>query len=95
MLLGTETDHGCCSDEGAVVMEKSEIQTSMWGKRTPWIGKRGGPNCLSSCNQWNLKPGVLKVSTFGSERAPRTLGLTFEKRQSKQPKDRQPVNSDL
>ena len=34
-----------------------------------WLRKQEGPNFMNSCNQWSLKPRVLKVSVFSSERA--------------------------
>lgn len=48
------------------------------------LGKQKDMNFVSSCNEWGLKPGVLKASALGSGRAQRTLGLLLEKRQDKQ-----------
>lgn len=41
--------------------------------------------CLSSCNQWELKFGVLKVSILGSRIAWRALRLLLEKRPANSP----------
>ena len=53
------------------------------------------PNVVSSCNQWGLKTGVLKVSKLGFGESLEALGLLFERRQGKQPIDIWPGNRNL
>ena len=61
-----------------------------------WLGKQEGLNFLSSCNQWGLKPRVLKVTCLvGSGRAQRTLELLLEKSQGKERVNIQYGNSEL
>lgn len=52
-------------------------------------------NFVSSCYQWGLKPGVLKISVLGLDRAWRTLGLLFERKHGKQSVDMQQGDSEL
>lgn len=71
-------------------MEKGKRQTCRQEKmnsNSNWLGKREGPNFISSYNQWGLKPGVLNVSQLGSGKVQRTLGLSLEERQGKLPAD--------
>ena len=91
--LGRETDPDHCGGEGATVMEKSERHISAqrntrMNPHSNWLGKREGLSFVSSCNQWGLKLGVLKVSVIGSVSLEDT-GLLLERRQGKQPIDLQ------
>lgn len=65
-------------------MEKSERQTSTPGSllretnpHSNWSGKQEGPNFMSSCNQEDIKPGVLKDGAWLREN-PEVLGLLLE-----------------
>ena len=60
-----------------------------------WPGKQEEPNFLSSCNQWDLKSGVLKISDLGLYRDWMTLGLFLERKQGKQATDIQHRNNYL
>ena len=61
-------DYGFCRGEGALVVEKGEREkhTRIYIRKTPpqshWFVKQEELNFVSSCNQWGLKIGVLKVS---------------------------------
>lgn len=70
------------------------LEKEMAALHDNWLGKREGPNFLSSYNQWGFEPGISGVSAPGSGRAPRTRPRS-ERRQSRQPTDTRRGNSRL
>lgn len=61
------------------------LEKKMAALHNNWLGKREGPNFLSSYNQWGFKPGISGLSAPGSGRAPRTRHRS-ERRQSSHPR---------
>lgn len=56
------------------------------GKRNPhgnWLGKQEGMNIMSSCNQWSLKPGVLKSFVLTGLQ-PISVGAILDEKAGKQ-----------
>lgn len=55
------------------VREKAEYRQINKENVSQRLGKQEGLNFVSSCNQQGLKPGVLKVSGLGKDKAQRAL----------------------
>lgn len=77
--VGRERKRGRGKGRGRETEEHTWACTRRTFPHSYWLGKFDGLNFISSCNQWGLKPGVIKVTRRGWDRAWKALGCPWRK----------------